>query len=205
MQKLLIATTNPAKLKEIRMYLEDLSFEFVSLTDCGITQEVEEDGKTFEENSQKKAIYYAKVSGLPTISDDGGLQIDALDGAPGVHSKRWVASSKEEDIFAKMSQLARDLPSDNRNATFTAVLTLALPGGQFWSVEGSTYLCIANKPSEKYVKGFPYRSFLIVPELNKYYQESELTQNESREYNHRYKAIQLLKPIIIKTLKIKVD
>src|SRR5579872_2912194 len=77
MQKVLIATGNPAKLAEIKSYLSDLPLEFVSLKDVGITHEVEENGTTYEENSQKKAVEYAKLSGLPAISDDGGLEIEA--------------------------------------------------------------------------------------------------------------------------------
>jgi len=84
--KILIATTNPAKFAEITKFLSDLQVDFVSLKDVGITEEVVEDGKTYEENSQKKALFYSKLSGLPAISDDGGLEIESLGGEPGVKS-----------------------------------------------------------------------------------------------------------------------
>ena len=89
MKKLLIGTHNPAKLQELSELFLDFPVELVSLSDVGITEDIEEDGKTYEENSQKKALFYAKKSGLPVISDDGGIEIAALNFQPGIHSKRW--------------------------------------------------------------------------------------------------------------------
>ena len=80
MKKLLVATTNPGKLIEISSFLSDLPIELVSLKDVGITDDVEETGKTYEENAEMKALFYAKKSGLPSIADDGGLEIAALHG-----------------------------------------------------------------------------------------------------------------------------
>lgn len=203
MQKLLIATTNKGKLLEIQEYLGELPLKFLSLKDVGITQEVAEDGKTYEENSQKKAVFYAKLSGLPAVSDDGGVEIDALGGAPGIDSKFFGGKDgKDEDIIAKMKEVAEQLPEDNRHARFVASLSFALPNGNVWSVEDATDLLVAKKPLLKLLKGFPYRSFLIVPQINKYYHESELTEDERKEYNHRYKALQKLKEIIKKELHI---
>ncbi|EKD64630.1 MAG: hypothetical protein ACD_50C00333G0001, partial [uncultured bacterium] len=90
MKKLLIATTNPGKLREYRDFLSDLPVKLVSLKDIGITDDMEETGKTYEENSRAKAIFYAKKSNLPAISDDGGLEINALKGEPGIRSRRWL-------------------------------------------------------------------------------------------------------------------
>ena len=89
MKKLLIATKNKGKLKEISQFLSDLPIKTLSLSDIGIYDNFEEKGKTYKENSQQKAIFYAKKSGLPAIADDGGIEIDALNGAPGVKSRRW--------------------------------------------------------------------------------------------------------------------
>src|SRR5258706_2283452 len=106
MQKLLIATHNPAKLYELKNFFSDLSLELVSLTDVGITEDIEEDGKTYQENSQKKALFYAKKSNLPAISDDGGIEIAALDNAPGVHSKRWLGdTATEKDLVTHMQKV----------------------------------------------------------------------------------------------------
>ncbi len=88
MKKLLIATTNSGKVGELKKFLSELPLELVSLNDLHITQEIEEDGKTYEDNSKKKALYYAKLSGLPAVSDDGGIEIAAFGEKPGVHSRR---------------------------------------------------------------------------------------------------------------------
>lgn len=201
MQKILVATTNPGKLAEIKEYLGDLPVEFVSLKDVHITSDVEENGKTYQENSQKKAVDYAVLSGLPAISDDGGLEIDMLDGKPGIDTKYFGDSKgSDEAIIEKMKQLLLDAPDNKRGARFIAVLSFALPNGEVWSKRGTVELALAKKPSETYVKGFPYRSFLMVPQLNKYYHESELTEKERKEYNHRYKALQQLKSVIVAKL-----
>lgn len=203
MQKVLIATTNPGKFDEITKYLSDLPVEFVSLKDVGITEEVEEDGKTYEENSQKKALFYSKLSGLPSISDDGGIEIAAFNNEPGINTKYWAGpAGRDEDLIEKMKKVVKELPDENRNAKFIAVLTFALPSGEFWSKRSHVDLLVAKKPLLKILKGFPYRSFLIVPQLNKYYHEDELSDEERKEYNHRYKALMELNEIIRKELHL---
>lgn len=201
MQKLLIATTNKGKIKELSQFLQDLPVELVSLKDVGITTEVKETGTTYEENSLLKALTYAKLSGLPAIADDGGLEIDALGGEPGVQSRYWAGpEGKDEAIIAKMKQVTKELPEDNRNARFYTVVTLALPTGEVWSIDGAVEGVIASEPLEKLLQGYPYRSFFYLPQIHKYYHESELTLEEQKIYNHRYKAIEKLKPIIIERL-----
>ncbi|MDO8583376.1 MAG: non-canonical purine NTP pyrophosphatase [bacterium] len=202
MQKLLIATTNQGKLKEISYFLSDLPLEIVSLSDIGIDIDVKETGKTYKENSQLKALFYAKKSNLPAISDDGGLEIVALGGAPGLHSKRWVGKdSTEEDIVNHMIKISRELPDDNRKAFFKTVISLALPNGKVWSVTGEIEGIIAKKPFLKLLTGYPYRSFFYLPEIKKYYHEKELSDEEQKLYNHRYKAIQKLKLLIAEHIK----
>ena len=204
MKKLLIATTNAGKLKEISNFLKDLPLEIVSLNDIGISDDVEEIGKTYKENSQMKALFYAKKSNLPSISDDGGLEISAFGGAPGLKSKRWVGhNSTDEKIIEHMKKIAKQLPNNNRKAFFKVVLSLALPNGKVWSVTGEIKGIIAKKPYLKILKGYPYRSFFYLPQLEKYYHEKELSENEQKLYNHRYIALQKLKPIIKKTLGLK--
>ncbi len=204
MQKILIATTNKGKLGEIKESLSDLPVDFVSLYDVGITDEVIEDGKTYEENSQKKATFYASRSGLPAISDDGGLEIDALGGAPGINSKFFGGKEgKDEDIIKKMMEVSQTIPDDKRDAKFVAVLSFALPNGKVWSERSEVVLQVSKKPLFKHLKGFPYRSFLVIPAIGKYYHESELTEQERKEYNHRYKALVKLKKIILTELKLQ--
>lgn len=198
---LLIATRNPGKLEELSRFLSDLSVKLVSLSDLGITDDFEEKGKTYKENSKKKALFYAKKSGLPAIADDGGVEIDALGGAPGVKSKRWLGRKSTEDkIIEHMKKLAEKLPNRKRGAYFRTVISFALPTGKVWSAQGKIRGIIAKKPFLKLLKGYPYRSFFYIPEIKKYYHEQELTDEEQKLYNHRYKALAFLKPIIKKHL-----
>jgi len=203
MKKLLVATTNKGKLKEISNFLKDLPLETVSLNDIGIKDDVEETGKTYKENSQFKALFYAKKSNLPAVSDDGGLEIQAFNGAPGLKSRRWLGKdSTEEDIINHMVKVAKNLPDKNRKAKFKTVISLATPSGKVWSVAGEIEGIIAEKPYLKLLKGYPYRSFFYLPKLKKYYHEKELTEKEQKLYNHRYIALQKLRPIIKKLLRI---
>lgn len=201
MKKLLIATHNPAKLNELSELFADLPVELVSLSDIGISEDIEESGKTYEENSQQKALFYAEKSGLPAISDDGGIEIAALDYAPGVHSKRWLGEGKtEEELIAHMQKVATELPDNNRTAYFKVVLSFALPDGKVWSVMGEIKGIVAKKPFIQQRKGYPYRSFFFLPELDKYYFESELTPEEQKKYNHRVIAVEKLKPLLKREL-----
>lgn len=203
MQKLLIATTNPGKLQEYKDFLSDLPLELVSLRDVGITDDVEESGKTYTENSELKALFYAKKSGLPALSDDGGLEIAALNGQPGIKSKRWLGEkATEKDLIAHMQKVAKELSDDNRKAWFKVVITIALPNGNVWSIPGEVEGIIARGPHKKLLKGYPFRSFFFLPKAEKYYHESELTADEMKLYNHRYKAVQAIKEIIKKELSI---
>lgn len=203
MQKLLIATTNKGKILELGEFLKDLPVKLVSLKNVDITQDVEEDGTTYEENSAKKALFYAKLSGLPSISDDGGLEISALNGEPGLKSRRWLGyEGTDEELMVHMQKVADNLPEDNRNAKFVTVVTFALPTGEVWNIRGEVDGIIAKEPLPKLLHGYPYRSFFYLPKLQKFYHESELTPEETKEYNHRWKAINQLKPIIKEILHI---
>lgn len=203
-KKLLIATTNPGKLREYKEFLSDLAVELVSLKDIGIIDDIEEKGKTYKENSQKKSVFYAKKSGLPAVSDDGGLEIDALEGAPGIKSRRWLGfEASDEELINHMLKVSKELPDNNRRATFRLVVSLALPNGKVWSQMGKVEGIIAKKPHMKLSHGYPYRSFFYLPKIKKYYHENELTPDEERMYNHRYKAIYKLKFIIQRELKLE--
>lgn len=201
MKKLLIATHNPGKIQELKNYLGDLPVELVSLSDVGITHDVEESGVTYEENSQKKAREYAALSGLPAVSDDGGIEIAALNNEPGVRSKRWLGyEATDEELISNMVKVAKELPDTNRVARFRAVLSLALPSGEVWSVEDEVNGIIAKEPLGVPLTGLPYRLFFYLPEINKYYHEQDLPPEEMKKYNHRFKAVQKLKPVIRKHL-----
>lgn len=199
MNKLLIATTNPGKLTEIKRFLEDIPIELVGLKDVGIAETVEETGRTFEENAILKAKYYCRKFGLPTLADDGGFEIDALGGEPGVKSHRWIHQDREdtdEELIAYTLEKMRGLPRAQRGAQLRLVLALVFPDGQKFTVEEQTRGIVAEKPSQHRTEGFPYRSLLFLPEINKYYDHDLLTPEETERFNHRKIALEKLKPIL---------
>lgn len=195
MKKLLIATKNPGKLSELSSFLKE--FGTVSLLDIGIDDDVVEDGTTFEENSQKKALYYASISKLPTLSDDGGLEIDALNGEPGVRSRRWLGyEGTDEELKEHLRNVIASLPENNRTARFTTVLSFALPDGQVWSERGEVLGTLSLNTKGKDLKGYPYRSYFYLPQIKKFYHESDLSNDEIKLVNHRHHALTKILPII---------
>jgi len=199
--KLLIATTNPGKLAEIKRFLSDISIELVSLKDVGITDSVEETGVTFEANAILKAKHYAQESGLPTLADDGGFEIDALNGAPGVKSHRWIDATREssdDELIAYTIEQMKDIPEGKRGAQLRLVLALVLPGSEVHTSEASVRGIVPVSPTGTRSEGFPFRSLLFLPEINKYYNHDELTNTENETYNHRKRALEILKPEIRK-------
>lgn len=202
--KILIATSNAGKLNEFTSFLSSLPLEIVSLSDLSLNSVFEENGKTYKENSQAKAKYFAKLSGLPAIADDGGIEIDFLNGRPGIKSRRYFGKNgkeaTDEEIIQAMQKIASEMPDKKRGAKFIANVSLATPNGKVWTVVGEIKGIIAKKPLIKVLTGYPYRSFFYLPEIKRYYHESDLTEEEEKEYNHRYKAVSKLKPIIIREL-----
>lgn len=206
MKKLLVATRNPAKMAEFKMFLKDLPLEVVSLADLGINDQFEETGSTFEENAKAKALFFSKKTGLPTLADDGGIEIEILGGEPGVKSRRWLdgkTDAADEDLINHTLKRMEGVPASKRQAQFRAVLALVIPGDKTYVSEGVIKGIIAEKPLVKRKEGYPYRSLFYLPQIKKYYFEDEMSKEEERLYNHRYKAIQKLKPIIVRTLELK--
>jgi XTP/dITP diphosphohydrolase len=202
MKKLLIATTNPGKLEEIKFFLKDLAVKLVGLTDLKIKEKAKEDGKTFEENAKKKAVFYYKISGFPTIADDGGLEIDYLKGEPGVKSRRWIngTDAGDEELIEYALKKLKGVPIKKRGAQLRAVIALALPNGQIYTSKGVVRGVIAEKRAPFMTPGYPFRSLLYLPEIGKYYNHEDLTFEENEKYNHRGLALKKLKRIIRKKL-----
>lgn len=199
MKKLLIATHNTAKEKEIGYFLKSLPIQLVSLKQAGITEDVEEDGETFEENAVKKAKFYAQKSNFATLADDGGLEIDALSGEPGVHSRRWITGkrSTDEELIAHTLFLLKNMPTEKRGAQLRAVMALILPNGILETVEGKIRGVISEKPCSGRWEGFPFRSLFYLPQIKKFYNPDELTKEEEVKYNHRGKALEKIKKCLI--------
>lgn len=193
--KILIATHNKAKLAEIRTGLKEVvqkKISIVSLGDLDISDVPEEIGNTFQENSFLKAKYYALLSGLLTIADDGGLIIPILGNQPGVKSRRWPgyeATDKELIIFTLNKLLS--YKGIDRKAYLQTCITFYDPKNhssfnETEKIEGT----IALKESGKTTGGYPYRSLFIVSANGKYY--DELSKKEHKEINHRLKALKRL-------------
>lgn len=191
--QLLIATHNPAKKQELREGFNSLpNLTLLSLDDLHISADPEETGKTFFENAQLKARYFTKLSSLPTVADDGGIEIDCLKGEPGVHSKRWLGrDATDVEMIEYTLQKLKDVPGEKRTAHFTVCLYFINPMSGFeTSVSESVNGIIALTPSRFARKGFPYRALFIVDKYNKYY--DELTEQEHNDVNHRLRAVQKL-------------
>lgn len=198
MKPLFLATTNPGKLKEIETVYADSGISLKSLKDFpGITVP-EETGATFEENAILKAKYYFEKTGLPTLADDGGLMVDALDGAPGVKSHRFLGyEASEVELAEAIIERLKGTPKEKRTARLGG--TIAFWDGQHLIqsenfVEGYIIESLKKKPQP----GFPYRSILIIPQFDKLYKD--LTYDEHEEINHRRHNLYTLKPEILKHL-----
>lgn len=191
MKKILIGTGNPAKLKTYKKLLSDYKFNIVSSKDLNIP-EPEEVGKTFEQTAVDKAKYYFEKSGIPAIVDDGGLEIGALNGEPGVKSNRWIGRQmSDEEIIAEVFKRMQGIA--DRSAKHTVVLALATPFGVF-TAHGDIAGVVADKPSEKRIDKFPFRSVMYLPNYNKYW--VDLSAEEEEILNHRKAAIEKLNDIL---------
>ena len=198
-RKILIATTNPGKIAELRAML-DLDIEWVGLSDFANLGEIEEDGATFAENARKKALGYAKATGLWTIADDSGLVVDALGGKPGVKSSRFSGDKlKGQDQslidhrnIQKVLRLLKAVPKSARKARFVCCLCLASPGKVLVETQGTLEGLIADKEIGQ--NGFGYDPIFFVPSLNK--TVGQLTADEKNAISHRGQAIRKLKPCL---------
>lgn len=195
MKKLLIATTNPGKILEYKTLLSGLGIRLTSLKEEGISLDVEEDGKTFEENAIKKAKEYCAVSNLPVLADDGGLEIDYLNGKPGVKSRRWPGheASDQELIAMTLTKLA-GVEWNKRKARLKVVIALAFPSdNKIYTSEGVKEGYIRKNPLN-FTAGYPFRSLFYLPELGKTY--SEISMEEEAKIAHRSEALNKLMPIL---------
>ncbi|MDO8548336.1 MAG: non-canonical purine NTP pyrophosphatase [bacterium] len=200
MQKHLIATTNLGKLAQYCSQLADLNLELVSLADLGL-ESIEETGKTFEKNALLKAQTYFKQSGFPCIADDGGLEIDALGGKPGVYSRRWKTGDEnvtDQELVDFTIEQMREVPLEKRSARFKMAMVFVDAAGTAHTAEASTEGYVPPEASSKILKGMPFDSVLFIPQYNKI--RSELNEDEHEQINQRVLAIKKLKPIIKKSL-----
>lgn len=193
--ELLIATNNKGKVREIKEILKGLDMEVFSLADKGIDVDVVEDGTTFEENSMKKASEIFKIANCITVADDSGLEVDALDGAPGVYSARYAGEgATDEEKYTKLLNELKDVPDEKRTARFVSVVAVILPDGTKTTLRGECEGIITKEPCGN--GGFGYDPVFFVPELNKTF--SEVTLEEKNQISHRGKAFKKLREYLEK-------
>ena len=202
MKTILVATTNPGKLTELSEML-DIDADFRSLADFPGIEEVLEDGNTFEQNAQKKALGYAKATGLWTIADDSGLVIDALGGEPGIHSARFSGEKSatrtliDHKNISKVLELMKDVPTEKRTARFVCSLCLASPEKVLIQTEGEVEGIITEEKIGS--RGFGYDPIFFVPSLGKTI--AQITPEEKNKISHRGSAINKLKGMLTELLK----
>jgi XTP/dITP diphosphohydrolase len=197
MKKLLIATTNPGKFREYKEIFKQLKLpiKLTSLKELKIKEKVEETGKTFRENAVIKARFFSKLSGFPTLADDAGLEIDYLRGEPGVKSRRWLGYElTDEEIINTALKKLEGVPKRKRSARLKAVIGLIFPPNKkIYTFEGFLRGFIAEKPINKRVNGYPFRSIFIPFGEKKYLGQLSIVA-------HRKKAVEKSLPTIKKYL-----
>jgi XTP/dITP diphosphohydrolase len=184
--RLVLATGNPGKVAELRTALAGRDIELTSAADAGIPAFPPEEGTTYEENALVKAGHVATHAGLPALADDSGLEVDALKGAPGVHSARFGGDGLGDgERVAHLLSKLRDVPDPRRTARFVSVLALATPAGEVRTFEGRCEGRILHGPRGH--GGFGYDPVFYCPDLGKPF--GQASRDEKRAVSHRGRAL----------------
>lgn len=191
--KIIFATSNEGKMKEIRMILADLNREVLSLKEAGIQADIVEDGKTFEENALIKARTVHKLTGALVLADDSGLEVDYLGGEPGVYSARYMGEDtsydiKNRSIIDRLDQAV----GTQRSARFVCAIAAVFPEGEEAVTLGTIEGEIAREP--KGDGGFGYDPIFFVPEFGA--TTAQLTPKQKNQVSHRAKALKEMKEVI---------
>ncbi len=193
MLKLLLASQNSGKLREMKFILQGLPLQIISPAEIGIHLQVEETGKTYAENAALKARAFAKESGLIALGDDSGLEVDALNGKPGLYSARYAPAPNANDADRR-SFLLKNLRAAPRpwTARFRATIAIAQPNGEIHFTEG---ICEGEIiPEERGSGGFGYDPIFYLPEIGR--TMAELSEEEKNRLSHRAKALEKMKKVI---------
>ena len=194
--RLLVATNNPGKVKEYQGLLAGLDMELCGLADLEITDEVDETGQTFEENARLKSAAYGQASGLLTLADDSGLEVEALGGAPGVYSARYAGKgATDADRYRKLLAALDGVPWEKRGARFRCVIALAWPDGHIETFDGQCDGVIAFEP--KGTNGFGFDPVFYMPEHG--CTIAELPDEVKNRVSHRARAAMLARERLMTT------
>lgn len=195
--KILLATLNQGKVRELRELLVDEEIEVLSLLDIPDWEDVEENGVTFAENAAIKAREAVRRTGLISLADDSGLEVDALEGAPGVYSARYAGEPKNDERNTdKLLQLLEMIPEDKRTARFRCALVMSSPFGEEYLTEGAVEGRIVTQ--RRGSDGFGYDPVFYLPGFAR--TMAELTLTEKNTLSHRAQAFRKVIPIL-RTLK----
>ncbi|MFZ5899633.1 MAG: XTP/dITP diphosphatase [Bacillota bacterium] len=198
MRRLVLATRNAGKVRELAALLGPLGVEVVSLADYPEIGEIPEEGDTFQENAIFKAREVARLTGETALADDSGLEVDALNGAPGVYSARFAGEPKSDTANnAKLLRLLTGLPPEKRTARFRCVMALAVPDGRVYTAEGTSEGIILDAPRGD--NGFGYDPLFYVEEFGKTFAELDLATKNT--ISHRGRALQKVKDLVLKVLQ----
>jgi XTP/dITP diphosphohydrolase len=190
---LVLATHNRDKAKEIRAFLGGSGYRILTLEDFPSAPEVVEDGDSYEANAMKKAKTTAQHTGKMTLADDTGLEVDALQGQPGLYSARFAGEGVTyADNRRKLLSLLKDVPPSKRTARFRCVMVLAMPGGQTRTVEGMVEGTITQE--DRGEEGFGYDPVFYLPVVGKTL--AQLTFEEKNRVSHRAKALEKIREIL---------
>lgn len=190
MKKIIFATGNEGKMREVRMILQDLGVEILSLKEAGIAADVEENGTTFEDNAVIKATEIMKMCGEIVLADDSGLEVDALNKEPGIYSARYMGHDTSYHIKNKsLIDRLEGKSGEERNARFVCVIAAALPDGRVFTTRGTMEGQIGYE--ERGENGFGYDPIFYLPEYGCY--SAELPLEEKNKLSHRGKALRLMK------------
>lgn len=197
MTKIIFATGNQGKMREIQQIMADMDVEVVSMKEAGIFTDIEENGTTFEENALIKARAIAGKANAIVLADDSGLEIDFLDKAPGVLSARYLGEDTPYEVKnAHILELLKDVQQNERSARFVCSIAAVFPDGR----EFTTYATIEGEIALKSAgeNGFGYDPIFFVPEFGK--TTAELTAEEKNKISHRGKALTMMKEILKKEI-----
>ena len=196
--EIVLATGNLHKVKEIKDILKGLDLKFLTLQDFPKMPDIVEDGKTFEENAVKKAREIARLTGKIALSDDSGIEVQALNNAPGVYSARFAGEKASGSANnKKLIGLLKGIPLARRKARFVCVIAIAEPGGRIYTAKGELKGIIALRPAGK--RGFGYDPLFIVPRYKK--TVAQLSDVVKNSISHRSKALKKAKGILKQFLK----
>ena len=193
MKRIIFATTNENKVREVNMMMEDFDVELCTMKQAGVDADIVEDGVTFEENAIIKAKTIMEITGEIAIADDSGLEVDYLDGAPGIYSARFLGEDTSYDIKNQyIIDKLKDAKGSERSARFVCAMAVAFPNGEILTCKGTIEGVIAYEQKGK--NGFGYDPIVYVPEFEM--TTGEMPPQLKNSISHRGKALEQMKEIL---------